>query len=59
MKQWSKRGENSWTMFKVMAEFVDGFEILNTIGPRISIFDPPVQKAGNLVITIWRYLLPD
>ena len=39
MKQWSKlKGENSWTMFKVIAEFVDGFEKLNTLGPCVSIF---------------------
>lgn len=39
MKQWTTfKGENSWTMFKVLAEFVDGFEKLNTIGPCISIF---------------------
>lgn len=39
MKQWTQiRGENAWTMFKVIAEFVDGFESLNRIGPCISIF---------------------
>lgn len=39
MKQWSDlRGENAWTMFKVISEFVDGFETLNQIGPCISIF---------------------
>lgn len=38
-KKWlTMKGENSWTMFKVIAEFVDGFERLNTIGPCISIF---------------------
>jgi len=38
-KQWNEiKGENSWTMFKVMAEFVDGFETLNKMGPCISIF---------------------
>lgn len=38
-KQWSKiKGENSWTMFKVIAELVDGFEKLNKLGPCISIF---------------------
>ena len=27
MKQWSElKGENSWTMFRVIAEFVHGFE---------------------------------
>jgi uncharacterized protein (TIGR00730 family) len=39
MKKWSSiEGENAWTMFKVIAEFVDGFETLNRIGPCISIF---------------------
>ena len=38
-KEWpKKRGENAWTMFKVMAEFVDGFEVLNSVGPCVSIF---------------------
>jgi len=38
-KQWTKiEGENSWTMFKVLAEFVDGFETLNKLEPCISIF---------------------
>lgn len=38
-RHWAKLGgENSWTMFKVVAEFVDGFERLNKIGPCISIF---------------------
>ena len=27
MKRWARmQGEHSWTMFKVMAEFVEGFE---------------------------------
>jgi uncharacterized protein (TIGR00730 family) len=39
MKQWTHlKGENAWTMFKVIAEFVDGFESLNRIGPCVSIF---------------------
>ena len=39
MKQWTKiKGENSWTLFKVIAELVDGFETLNKLGPCISIF---------------------
>ncbi|HRH99857.1 MAG TPA: TIGR00730 family Rossman fold protein [Saprospiraceae bacterium] len=38
-KRWSEqKGENSWTMFKVLAEFVDGFEIMNKLGPCVSIF---------------------
>lgn len=48
MKQWTKiKGENSWTMFKVLAEFVDGFETLNKIGPCISIFGSARTKPDN------------
>lgn len=47
-KQWTKmKGENAWTMFKVMAEFVDGFEKLNTIGPCISIFGSARTKPDH------------
>jgi uncharacterized protein (TIGR00730 family) len=61
MKQWTKmKGENAWTMFKVMAEFVDGFEILNNIGPCISIFGSartkPDQKYYKKAIDIARRL---
>lgn len=39
MKRWGQlKGENSWTIFKVMAELVDGFESLNRIGPCVSVF---------------------
>lgn len=48
MKQWTKmKGENAWTMFKVIAEFVDGFEILNNIGPCISIFGSARTKPEH------------
>jgi uncharacterized protein (TIGR00730 family) len=48
MKQWSRlKGENAWTMFKVMAEFVDGFETLNHIGPCISIFGSARTRADH------------
>ena len=55
LKQWTKmKGENAWTMFKVLAEFVDGFEVLNNIGPCISIFgsartkpDAPYYKKAT------------
>lgn len=58
MRQWGQelKGENSWTMFKVISEFVEGFESLNQIGPCISIFgsartqpnDPYYKKAVNI-----------
>ena len=48
MKQWTQiKGENAWTMFKVIAEFVDGFESLNRIGPCISIFGSARTTAEN------------
>jgi hypothetical protein len=48
MKQWTKiKGENAWTMFKVIAEFVDGFEVLNNIGPCISIFGSARTKPDH------------
>lgn len=47
-KQWTKlEGENSWTMFKVMAEFVDGFETLNKLEPCISIFGSARTKPDD------------
>ena len=48
MKQWTKiKGENSWTMFKVIAEFVDGFETMNRMGPCISIFGSARTKPNH------------
>ena len=49
MKQWSKiKGENSWTMFKVIAELVDGFETLNRLDPCISIFGSARANSEGL-----------
>lgn len=47
-RQWTAmKGENSWTMFKVISELVDGFEILNNIGPCVSIFGSARTKPEN------------
>ena len=56
-KQWTKiKGENAWTMFKVIAELVDGFEVMNNIGPCISIFGSartkPEDKYYQLAVEI-------
>jgi uncharacterized protein (TIGR00730 family) len=61
LKKWTKiKGENSWTMFKVIAEFVDGFEKLNKLGPCISIFGSartkPDQEYYQKTIEIARKL---
>jgi len=48
MRQWNNmKGENSWTLFKVISEFVDGFETLNRIGPCVSIFGSARTKPGS------------
>lgn len=38
-KTWAQlKAENSWTMFKIISEFVEGYERMNNIPPCISIF---------------------
>ncbi len=48
-KQWSQliKGENSWTMFKVISEFVNSFEVMNNTDPCISIFGSARTKPEN------------
>ncbi len=48
-KEWSPhiKGENSWTMFKVISEFVNSFDILNKIEPCISVFGSARAKPGS------------
>lgn len=47
-KQWGEvKGESSWRMFKIMAEFVEGFEKMNKIGPCISIYGSARTKPNN------------
>ena len=31
-------GEDPWRIFRIMSEFVDGFEIMSTVGPAVSVF---------------------
>lgn len=38
---------SSWQVFKIMAEFVDGFEKMQKIGPCISIFGSARTKPGH------------
>jgi len=47
-KDWSElRADSSWRMFKIMSEFVDGFEKMERIGPCVSIFGSARTKADN------------
>lgn len=47
-KNWSEiKSQDSWQIFKIMAEFVDGFEKLGKIGPCVSIFGSAREKPGT------------
>jgi hypothetical protein len=48
-RRWNENlgGENSWTMFKVISEFVEGFEVMNHNGPCVSIFGSARTKADH------------
>lgn len=48
MRDWTEtRAHSSWQVFKIMAEFVQGFEALAKIGPCISIFGSARTKHGQ------------
>src|SRR5579859_5174018 len=47
-KNWQEiKVTDSWQIFKIMAEFVDGFEALAKIGPCISIFGSARTQPGH------------
>ncbi|GAB4409967.1 MAG: TIGR00730 family Rossman fold protein [Bacteroidia bacterium] len=47
-KEWKKHtGQESWLVFKIMAEFVEGFEKMAEIGPCVSIFGSARTKPGS------------
>jgi len=47
-KDWNEtQTSNSWTIFKVMAEFVEGFSKLSRIGPCVSIFGSARTTPDN------------
>ncbi|HMP92496.1 MAG TPA: TIGR00730 family Rossman fold protein [Phnomibacter sp.] len=47
-RRWAEsRAHSSWQIFKIMAEFVDGFEALARIGPCISIFGSARTVPGH------------
>jgi len=50
----------SWRLFKIMGEFVDGIEALHDIGPAVSIFgsarikpDDPIYKKTELIAALF------
>lgn len=47
-RDWNEiKSADSWVIFKVMAEFVEGFDKLAKIGPCVSIFGSARTKADN------------
>jgi uncharacterized protein (TIGR00730 family) len=47
-KKWNEiKTNDSWSIFKIMGEFVEGYEKLSLIGPCISIFGSARTKASN------------
>src|SRR5215467_13707930 len=47
-RRWAEsKAHSSWQIFKIMAEFVDGFEALAKLGPCISIFGSARTKPGH------------
>ena len=48
-KDWAEiKSSDSWVIFKVMSEFVEGFEKLAKIGPCVTIFGSARTKPNNL-----------
>ena len=47
-KEWSEvKSNDSWAVFKIMSEFVTGFEKLSEIGPSVSIFGSARTKPDH------------
>ncbi len=42
-----RRGKDTWTVFKIMGEFVEGFETLYDCWPSVSVFGGARVKRGN------------
>jgi uncharacterized protein (TIGR00730 family) len=60
-RRWADvKAESSWQIFKIMSEFVEGFDKLNKIGPCVSIFGSartkPESKYYELAVDIARKL---
>jgi uncharacterized protein (TIGR00730 family) len=60
-RRWAEsKAHSSWQIFKIMAEFVDGFEALAKLGPCISVFGSartqPGEKYYELAVEISKRL---
>ena len=51
-KTWNEiKTKDSWQLFKIMSEFVNGFEKMSKIGPCVSIFGSARTKNDNQYIS--------
>lgn len=47
-KTWSEvKSKNSWQVFRIMAEFVEGFDTLTQVGPSVTVFGSARTKEAN------------
>ena len=47
-KSWTQtKAHDSWSVFKIMSEFVEGFEKLSKIGPCVAVFGSARTKEGD------------
>ena len=47
-KNWAEiKSQDSWSVFKIMSEFVTGYETLSKIGPCVAIFGSARTKPDN------------
>lgn len=52
-KDWNETKTNdSWAVFKIMSEFVEGYERMSRIGPSVSIFGSARTKPGHPYYTM-------
>ena len=42
-----RHGKDTWTVFKIMGEFVEGFETLRPLWPAVSIFGSARLRRGH------------
>ena len=55
-----RRSEDTWRVFRIMSEFVEGFDRLSRVGPSVSVFGsartPPDAPAYGLGVAVGRAL---
>ena len=46
-ENWIEKSHDSWSVFKIMGELVEGYEKLSQLGPCVSIFGSARTKPDN------------